>query len=379
MIKEENKIVIVGGGFAGVNLVKQLLKTTGELHITLVDRNNYNFFSAVAFQVATGFLDVSNISYPYRKLFRKNSNFAFRMGELLEIRPEENKVILSNGELTYGKLVIATGTESNYFGNGNVKNNALPMKTIADAVYLKNTLLERFEQAARTNDIAEQKKLTTIVIAGGGPTGVEIAGMLSELRQNVLTRDYPDLKSLPFEIFLVDGVASVLAPMSKKSQEYTLRSLQSMGVIVRLNVLVKDYDGSLVILADGTGIETYNLIWTAGVTASTFSGITTETYGRGKRLLVDEYNKVKGFGNIYAIGDTCLQTTDAAFPNGHPQLAQVAIQQGQNLAFNINALSKAGSLKPFHYNDKGSMAIIGRYKAVTDVPKPHLHFRGGFA
>jgi NADH dehydrogenase len=376
MKTKNNNIVIIGGGFAGINTAKALLKENKTLHITLVDRNNYNFFPPLLYQVATGFLDVSNISYPYRKYFRGYSNFTFHMGELLEIKTDINTVVLTTGELVYDKLIIATGTKSNFFGNENIMKNALPMKTIADALYLKNTLLERFELATRTEDSLERKKLTTVVIAGGGPTGVEIAGMLGGLRQNIFAKDYPELKELPFEIYILDGLPTLLAPMSKSSQQYTYKSLAKMGIQIKLNQLVKDFSDDTVFLADGSTIETKNLIWTAGVTANVFKGLTIEHYGRGQRLLVDSYNKVSGTVNIYAIGDTSYQTTDPAFPNGHPQLAQVAIQQGKLLARNIIAEFKREELKPFLYNDKGSMAIIGRNKAVADLPNPNLHFKG---
>jgi NADH dehydrogenase len=379
MIPYENNIVIIGGGFAGINVAQNLLNKQHDLHVTLVDRNNYNFFPPLLYQVATGFLDVSNISYPYRKLFRNHPNFSFRLGDLLEIKPEENLVVLSSGELRYSKLILATGTESNFFGNENVRKYALPMKTVSDALLLKNSLLTRFEQATLTQDPAEQKKLTTVVIAGGGPTGVEIAGMLSELKQNVFKKDYPELATLPFDIYVLDGLPTLLAPMSKKSQDYALKSLESMGAIISLNQLVKDYDGESVLLGDGSRIETKNLIWTAGVTGQVFAGLPADYYGRGKRLLVDACNKVKGTVNIYAIGDSCLQTLDKGFPNGHPQLAQVAIQQGRKLAQNILAELNGQHLKPFRYHDKGSMAIIGRNKAVTDLPSPAIHFQGFFA
>ncbi|WP_439698253.1 NAD(P)/FAD-dependent oxidoreductase [Mucilaginibacter sp. AW1-7] len=374
-----NSIVIIGGGFAGINVAQNLLKKERDLHITLVDRNNFNFFPPLLYQVATGFLDVSNISYPYRKLFRNHPNFTFRMGELLEIKPDQNLVVLSSGELRYSKLILATGTESNFFGNENVRKHALPMKTVADALLLKNTLLTRLEEATVSNNQIEQKRLTNFVIAGGGPTGVEIAGMLSELKQNIFKKDYPELAALPFDIYVLDGLPTLLAPMTQKSQDYALKSLESMGAIINLNQLVKDYDGESVLLGDGSRIETKNLIWTAGVTGQTFTGLPAEFYGRGKRLLVDACNKVKGTVNIYAIGDSCLQTLDKGFPNGHPQLAQVAIQQGKNLAHNIHAELTGYPLKPFRYHDKGSMAIIGRNKAVTDLPKPSLHFQGFFA
>jgi NADH dehydrogenase len=376
---KENTIII-GGGFAGIEIAERLLKSGYQSNIILVDKNNYNFFPPLLYQVATGFLDVSNISYPFRKFFRNHPNFSFRMGELLEIKPEENKVILNNGELTYSKLIIATGTVSNYFGNENIRKNALPMKTIVDAISLKNTILNRLEKATQTTDLEERKKLSTFVVAGGGPTGVEIAGMLSELKQNILLKDYPELYNVPFDIHLIDGLPTVLAPMSKASQEYATKALQKMGVHIKLGQLVKDYIDDIVYIADGAQIETKNLLWTAGVTAIVFKGIPENSYGRGKRLIVDAYNKLEGTENIYALGDTSIMTADPAFPNGHPQLAQVAIQQAQKLSENLISQSKEKPLSPFKYNDKGSMAIISRNHAVADLTAgPFKHFNGFFA
>jgi len=375
----ENNIIIIGGGFAGVELAERLLKSNIEAHVILVDKNNYNFFPPLLYQVATGFLDVSNISYPFRKHFRGHSNFTFRMGELREIKARENKVILNNGELTYSELIIATGTISNYFGNENIRKNALPMKTISDAINLKNILLERLETASRASSIEEKKKLTTFVVAGGGPTGVEVAGMLSELRKNILFKDYPELKNELFEIYLIDGLPTILAPMSKESQKYATESLKAIGVIIKLGQVVRDYTDGMVQLADGTTIETSNLIWTAGVTAEVFLGLPENSYGKGKRLIVDEFNKVKGQNNIHAIGDTCIMTTDPAFPQGHPQLAQVAIQQARLLASNIISEEKNQRRKSFLYNDKGSMAIIRRNRAVADLKGPIKHFNGFIA
>lgn len=379
MTQHSMKTVIVGGGFAGINLAQELLKKNKNIQVTLIDRNNYNFFPPLLYQVATGFLDISNISYPYRRLFRDQPNFRFQAGELLAVHPEENKITLSTGEIAYDNLVIATGTTSNYFGMENIQKYSLPMKTIDDAIAMKNTLLQRLEDATLCKDPIERKKMTTIVVAGGGPTGVEIAGMLAELRQNIFKKDYPELADLPFDIFLVDGLPTLLAPMSKKSQDYTYKSLTNMGVVVKLNKRVVDFDNNKVSFADGEVIETKNLMWTAGVTSQRFEGVPAEAYGRGNRLAVDAYNKVQGQGNIYAIGDNCLQVTDAAFPGGHPQVAQVAIQQGQNLAANLVATLAGGSQKPFTYNDKGSMAIIGRNKAVADLPKPTIHLNGFIA
>jgi NADH dehydrogenase len=375
---ELKRVVIVGGGFAGVNLAKELGKHNSYV-ITLVDKNNYNFFPPLLYQVATGYLESSNISYPFRKLFRGSNNFNFRMGSVIRVVQAENKLVLDTGDLHYDILVFATGTETNYFGMENVKKNSIPMKTVQDAIYMRNTILERLEKATREPDPAVRKKLTTIVVAGGGPTGVEISGMFAEMKKLVVPKDYPELIGSNGEIYLVDGLKSVLAPMSEKSQKYTYETLTEMGVKIKLDCMVKDFNDDVVQFSTGESIETTTLIWAAGVTASVFEGIERESYGRGRRMLVDAYNKVQGTQNIYALGDTCLQTTDPAFPDGHPQVAQVAIQQGINLGKNLKNVVEGKSLTPFVYHDKGSMAIIGRFKAVADLPKPKVHFNGFIA
>lgn len=369
------RIIIIGGGFGGINLANRL---AGDEHyeVVLVDKNNYNFFPPLIYQVATGFLEPSSISYPFRKLFRRKKNVHFRMGELLKVIPAENRIILSTGELSYDYLVFATGTESNYFGMENVKKNAVPMKTLEDALDMRNTLLQRLEQASVSTNADERRKLVTIVVAGGGPTGVEVSGMFAELRKTVFGKDYPELVGSGGNIYLVDGGSKLLAPMSEKSQKYTYSQITKLGVLVRFNSQVKDFVNDQVILANGDIIEAKTLIWAAGVVAKTFEGIPAESYGRGKRMIVNEHNKVAGTENIYAIGDTSIQTTDPSFPNGHPQLAQVAIQQGYNLGRNFRAMARAQVLKPFGYHDKGTMAIIGRNKAVADLPGPRLHFDG---
>ncbi|MFC4687896.1 NAD(P)/FAD-dependent oxidoreductase [Epilithonimonas pallida] len=378
-MKDQQTIVIIGGGFAGIELAERLLKSEYDASVILVDKNNYNFFPPLLYQVATGFLDVSNISYPFRKHFRSEKKFSFIMGELQEIVPGDNKIILNCGEVFYTKLILATGTITNYFGNKSIQENALPMKTISDAIDLKNKILERLEKASKISDEELRAKLTTFVIAGGGPTGVEVAGMLSELRKDILFKDYPELKNAAFNIYLIDGLPNILAPMSKESQQYARKTLEGSGVIVKLGQVVKDYIDGVVHLADGTSIPSENLIWTAGVTAQKFNGIPEESYGKGNRLIVNSFNKVIGATEIYAIGDTCIMTSDPAFPQGHPQLAQVAIQQAKLLARNIIAKHQGKGRKPFIYNDKGSMAIIRRNRAVADLPGPFKHFNGFFA
>ena len=371
-------IVVIGGGFAGVNIAKSLANKK-DFQVTLVDKNNYNFFPPLIYQVATAYLEPTSISYPFRKLFSGKDNLHFRLGEVKKIVPAENKIILDSGELTYDQLVFATGAETNYFGMENVKQHAIPMKTLSDALEMRNRLLEQMEKAVISNDAAEIKKLVTIVIAGGGPTGVELAGMFAEMKNGILRKEYPALSGKGVEIILVDGGNVVLAPMSPQSQQDTFEALTKLGVKIKFDYQVKDYVDDTILFTNGERIATKNLIWAAGVTASVFEGLPVESYGRGRRMLVDEYNKLNGTENIYAVGDTCFQTTDTHFPNGHPQVAQVAIQQGLNLAKNFQSLVNGKVLKAFIYVDKGSMAIIGRNKAVVDLPKPRLHLKGFIA
>jgi NADH dehydrogenase len=372
------EIVIIGGGFAGLNLAKELLNQK-DIHVTLVDKNNYNFFPPLIYQVATAFLEPSSISYPFRKFFAGKKNLQFRLGQLKTVVPEENKVILHNGELSYDHLVFATGAETSYFGMENVKKNAIPMKTLNDAINMRNTILKNLEKAAICKDTRMRRELLTIVVAGGGPTGVEVSGMFAEMKKNIIYKEYPELATSASNIYLIDGGPALLAPMSKASQEDTYKALTGLGVVVKLNIQVIDYKADTVYLSNGDTIRTKNLIWAAGVSAMTFEGIPAECYGRGKRMVTDAFNKVNGTKNIYAIGDTAIQNSDAAFPDGHPQVAQVAIQHGINLAANFKALLNDKTLTPFTYNDKGSMAIIGKNKAVVDIPKPKMHFKGFFA
>lgn len=376
-MKNKKHIVIVGGGFAGLQLIRELDKSN-KFHITLVDMNNYNFFPPLLYQVAAGFMEPSAISYPYRKILRERKNTRFRMGELKEVVPSENKLILSNGELFYDILVMATGAESNFFGNKNVAEKAMPMKTISDALMLRNLVYTRLERATRTSDKEQRKKLLSFAIAGAGPTGVELSGIFAEMKQNIMRKDYPELTDDDLgDIFLIDGQKTVLAPMSAKAQKYTEKSLLKMGVKLKLNVFVKDFINDEVHLSDGTVLEARNLIWAAGVAAKSFRGIDNNSFlSRGKRIKTDAFNKMEEFENIYAIGDSSVMTTDPQYPDGHPQLAQVAIQQAINLGKNL--IQEFKNPKPFIYTDKGSMAIIGRNKAVADIPKK-LFLKGFFA
>lgn len=372
------KIVIVGGGFAGINLAKELTNEP-DIQVTLIDKNNYNFFPPLIYQVATAYLEPSSISYPFRKFFAGKKNLTFRLGEVLSINQEENKVLLNNGEVSYDQLVFATGAETSFFGMENVQKNAIPMKTLTDAIEMRNKLLQNMEKAVLTKDIRERRKLLTVVVAGGGPTGVEVSGMLAEMRNGILLKEYPELGTTASNLYLVDGGSALLSPMSEASQKDTLEAVTKLGVVVKLNTRVTDYKDDLVYFANGETIATKNLIWAAGVSAKQFDGLVPESYGRGRRMATDGYSRVNLTKNIFAIGDTSIMTADVHFPNGHPQVAQVAIQQGKNLAKNFVKMLKNQSLHSFEYNDKGSMAIIGKNKAVVDIPKPKLHFKGFFA
>ena len=370
------QVVVVGGGFAGINLIKRLSKDE-RFQITLVDKNNYHFFPPLLYQVATAFIEPSNISYPFRRMFQKKKNLRFHLGALIKINPQHNSIETTNGVLMYDYLVLSVGTQSNYFGMDNVKQNSLPMKNINDALNLRNHVLMSMEKAVRSTEYADKEKYLTIVIAGGGPTGVEIAGMLAEMGRNIAVKEYPEITDLQGHLHLVDASPALLGTMSQKAQKEATSVLSKLGVKIKLNVAVKDYSDGKVILTDGETIATNTLIWTSGVTGTAVNGLPAEVIGRSNRVQVNEYNKVKGTENIFALGDICLQTTDKNYPNGHPQVAQVAIQQGTLLASNLKKMLSSKQMKPFSYHDKGSMAIISKYKAVADLPK--FSFTGFFA
>mgnify|MGYP000344920979 CR=1 FL=1 len=376
-MKNMKKLVVVGGGFAGLELIKGL-GNSEDYQIILVDSNNYNFFPPLIYQVSTGFMEPSAISYPFRKILRKFKNARFRLGTLEKVVPEENKIVVSNGEIEYDILVMATGTESNFFGNKNIEKYSLPMKTISDALSLRNVILTRFDRATRIQNPEERKKCLTFVIAGAGPTGVELSGILSEIKTSIIIKDYPELDENDFgEIHLIDGQSSVLAPMSKRAQEYTSKKLSELGVTLTMDTMVNDFDGETVYLSNGEEIHTKNLIWAAGVSAKTFDGFSKESFGAGRRLKTNQFNLVHSYDNIYALGDCALILGDEDYPKGHPQLAQPALQQAKNLAKNLN--KKNNKWKAFQYTDKGSLAIIGRNKAVLDFPGQKQSLKGFIA
>ena len=376
MDESMKKVVVVGGGFAGINLVKRLANDN-HYQITLIDTHNYHFFPPLLYQVATAFIEPSNISYPFRRMFQRKENLRFHLGCLIRVNPESNTVETDTGTLTYDYLVLALGTETNYFGMENVKENSLPMKTISDALNLRNYLLLSMEKAVRETNVVEKEKYLNIVIAGGGPTGVEVAGMLAEMGHNIRVKEYPEITNLQGHIHLVDAGPVLLGPMSKKAQQEATRVLRKLGVHIRLNTAVKDYIDGKVILSDGSAIQSNVLIWASGVIAREVPGLPDGVTVRGRRIQVDEFNTVKDTFNIFAVGDICYQISDKNFPNGHPQLAQVAMQQAVNLAANLKRMANNEPMEAFKYNDKGSMAIISKYKAVADLP--NLFFMGFFA
>ncbi|MFP3594473.1 NAD(P)/FAD-dependent oxidoreductase [Chryseobacterium sp. SIMBA_038] len=369
-------IVVIGGGFAGIKFIKTIAKSN-EFLITLVDRNNYHFFPPLIYQVATAFIEPSHISFPFRKLFADYRYVHYHMGSFLKINKENQIIETDTGNLGYDYVVFALGTETNFFGLENVQNCALPMKTLHEALYLKNHLLLILEKASRNEDTNKAERLQNIVIAGGGPTGVELAGMIAEMGAYIAEKEYPEIELNLSHLYLIDALPSLLAPMSDVAKKTAYDNLKKLGVNILLNVSVKDYLDGNVILSDGKKIKTETSIWTSGVIGREVSGIPETSVGKGRRLLVDEFNRVLGSENIFALGDICLQLSDKNFPKGHPQLAQVAIQQAKLAAKNLRKQEAKKPLQPFSYHDKGSMAIISKFNAVVDLPQ--FSYTGFFA
>ncbi len=358
------RVIIIGGGFAGVKLVKKLKDLP--VQIVLFDRNNYHTFQPLLYQVATAGLEPDSIADPLRKQLEPVRNFFFRMAEVYSIDGDNNRIITEIGELDYSYLVIATGSRTNYFGNESIMQHAFPLKQIPQALDLRSHILQNFEAATITEDLMEKKSRMNIVIVGGGPTGVEVAGALGELKKSILPKDYPELDFEKMSIILLEGSPRLLGGMSDVSSQRALKYLKKFHVEVYVNTLVEDYDGHSARLSNGERINTHTLIWAAGVKGNYPEGIIPESLERD-RILVDEYSRVKGYDNVFAIGDIALMK-NADHRNGHPMLAPVAIQQGNHLAKNFRRLIKGQELKPFTYLDKGSMATVGRNKAVVDLP-----------
>ncbi|MEP0986196.1 NAD(P)/FAD-dependent oxidoreductase [Ekhidna sp.] len=367
------RIVIVGGGFAGLNLAKALRKTKAQ--VVLLDKNNFHTFQPLLYQVATAGLEPDSIAGPLRKSFEGNPNYFFRMVKVTGVNPKNNEVETSIGNLSYDYLVLANGSVTNYFNKKDFRPKVLPLKRIVHALDVRSHILQNFEQAVMTQDQAEFEKMMNIVVVGGGPTGVEVSGALAELRKHILPKDYPDLDFTQMKIHLIEGSERLLNGMSDFAGKEALNYVKKMGVEVQLNTFVEDYDGDTVTLNNGT-IETATVVWSAGVRGNVVEGLDASSVERS-RILVDEFNKVKGTENVFAIGDVAMmQNKD--YPNGHPMVAPVAMQQGRHLAKNLKKLIRSDKMEAFKYFDKGSMATIGKNKAVVDMPNG-MHFKGFFA
>jgi NADH dehydrogenase len=371
---DKQRVVILGAGFAGLQLARRLRKS--ELDITLIDQYNFHQFQPLMYQVATGRLEPSSISFPLRKVFQKKSNVHVRLAKITGIDTDLKKVHTdAAGSFSYDYLVIATGCTTNYFGNKNIQRYSFPMKSTGEAVTLRNRILLNFEDALSASE-DELPGIMNIVVVGGGPTGVELSGSLAELKKNILPKDYPDMDFSKLNIYLIEAGPATLGVMSKASQEKSRQYLESMGVHVMTSAHVEDYDGKTVLLKDGTSIPTHTLIWAAGVTGNVPPGIAQEKLVRGNRIKVDEFNRVEGLNDVFAMGDIAyMETKD--FPKGHPQLANVAIAQAKNLVSNIENLLERQPLKPFKYKNPGTMATVGKRKALVDLP--FVSFQGRFA
>ena len=369
------RIVIIGGGFAGISLAKQLGKQ--EVQVVLLDKHNYHTFQPLLYQVSTGGLEPDSIAYPIRKILKDYPNFFFRLAHVQEIDPDKKEVQTDIGPLKYDYLVIATGSQTNFFGNEKIRKYSMAMKTIPQSLNLRSLILENFEQALLTSDLHERNALMNFVIVGAGPTGVELAGALAEIKKGILPKDYPDLDIRRMEINLVQGADRVLDAMSEKASAKAEDFLEALGVNVWKEVLVTDYDGNLVTTNTDLQFESATVIWTAGVKGATVKGLDAGDFVvQGNRLKVNRFNQIEKFPDIFAIGDIAFMTEEA-FPGGHPMMAQPAIQQGRLLGVNLMRLVQGKEMKPFTYYDKGAMATIGRNKAVVDLPK--FRFQGVFA
>lgn len=372
---EQRRVVIVGGGLGGLKLVSSLRDT--DFQVVLVDKNNYNQFPPLIYQVASAGLEPSNISFPFRRLFQGWKNFFFRMAEVQHIDTEKKAIKTSIGTIHYDDLVLAAGATTNFFGNKNIEASALPMKSVSESMRLRNTILQNLERAETEDNEARKQALMNIAIVGGGPSGVEIAGVLAEMKQTILPRDYPDLDTSCMHIYLINATPRLLGAMSEHSSREAEKALKELGVEVMTNCMVTDYVDKELVLKDGQHISAETVIWVSGIKANNIDGIPPESIGHAGRILVDRFNRVKGLKDIYAIGDQCIVEGDEAYPYGHPQLAQVAIQQAKTLAKNLIRQEKGETEQPFSYHNLGTMATIGRKKAVVEIGK--LKFGGFFA
>lgn len=367
---QKKRVVIVGGGLGGLRLAEDLYGSG--MQVVLIDKNNFHQFPPLIYQIASAGIDPSSISFPFRQIFRKRKDFYFRMAEARMVDTEKKILQTSIGKIDYDYLVLAAGATTNFFGNKNIEEWAIPMKTVPEAMGLRNALLSNFERALTCATEEERQELLNVVIVGGGATGVEIAGALSEMKRYVIPYDYPDMDSSLMHIYLIEAGDRLLAGLSQESSQKAYDFLKSMGVDIQFGKMVTDYRDHKVIMKDGTEIPTRTFLWVSGIRANAMPGIDESHLGRGFRFKVDEYNRIPGVEDVFAIGDQCLQTSDAAYPNGHPQVAQVAIQQAKNLAKNLKKIAKgadSSELTAFQYKNLGSMATIGRNKAVVEIGK----------
>ncbi len=365
------RIVIVGGGFAGIALAKKLKNQ--QVQVVLLDKHNYHTFQPLLYQVATGGLEAGSIAYPIRKVVQEYKNFYFRLCHVNEIDTKNNKIIADIGEIPFDYLVIATGSKTNYFGNKEIERNSIAMKTIPQSLNIRSLILENFEQALITDDENERNSLINFVLVGGGPTGVELAGALAEMKNAILQKDYPDLDISKMQINLIQSGDRILNTMSEKSSAAAEKYLHHLGVNVLKNIRVTSYDGKTIATNTSLVLETATLIWTAGVQGAMLNGLDASSLvEKVERIKVNEFSQVAGYSTIFAIGDIASMTSED-YPQGHPMMAQPALQQGKLLGENIIRLLRKQKMKPFEYNDKGSMATIGRNKAVVDLPKYHFH------
>ena len=359
------RVVIIGAGFAGLRLARKLYKHN--FQIVLIDRNNYHQFQPLFYQVATSGLEPSSISFPLRKVFQKVKNVFIRIAEVQNILLDKKLIETTLGTVWYDYLVIATGATTNFFGMDSFSKNSIPMKSVSEALYLRNTLLENLEKAVTLRDEEEKRRLLNVVVVGGGPTGVEVCGALAEMRKFVLPKDYPELDFKHMSITLVEANDHLLHGMSVEAGQKAFKYLSNLGVDVRLDHKVTHYDGNEVELEDRENFETNTLIWAAGVKGQMPEGVSPDHIVRGNRIKVDSFNRIDGLSGVFVLGDIAYMETDV-YPHGHPQVAQVALQQAANLARNLLNQKTGKPLLPFKYHDKGSMATIGRNRAVVDLP-----------
>lgn len=365
------RVVVIGGGFAGISLVKKLKNKP--VQVVVLDKNNFHQFQPLLYQVATSGIEPDSIVFPLRKLFKRYKNVVFRMAIVNEIQSEENTIITDIGAVEYDYLVIATGSDTNFFGLKDVQQHSVGMKTIQEALDIRSLILQNLEKAVVTCDEEERNALTNFAIIGGGPAGVETAGAIAEFKKYILPKDYPELDASMMSIYLIEAGDELLKAMSDKSSENAIKFLNKMGVEIQLNTVVQSYDGLYIKTDKEVLLQARTVIWTAGVKGNVPTGIGKENIARGNRILVDSYCRITGHENIYAIGDIAAMVSDE-YPSGHPMVAQVAIQQGKQLANNILFQLQGKERKAFTYKDKGSLATIGKRKAVADLGK--LRFGG---